>query len=49
MQKGEQFVMQEVRARARERIRWVAGLGLMALAIMIAPFPWRRAWARIAR
>jgi zinc/manganese transport system permease protein len=42
MRKGEQFVMGEVRARARERIRWVAGLGLLTLALVLAPLPWRR-------
>jgi zinc/manganese transport system permease protein len=46
MRKGEQFVMGEVRARARERIRWGAGLGLFAVALLIAPVPWRRLWAR---
>jgi len=42
MRKGEQFVMQEVRARARERIRWIGALGLIALALIAAPLPWRR-------
>jgi zinc/manganese transport system permease protein len=44
MRKGEQFVMGEVRMRARERIRWVASLGLLACACLIAPLPWRRLW-----
>jgi zinc/manganese transport system permease protein len=42
MRKGEQFVMQEVRAQARERVRWAASLGLLALALLLAPIPWRR-------
>jgi zinc/manganese transport system permease protein len=42
MTKGEQFVMQEVRAQARERIRWIAALGLIALALLAAPVWWRR-------
>jgi zinc/manganese transport system permease protein len=42
MRKGEQFVMSEVRARARERVRWSASLGLLALALLSAPIPWRR-------
>ena len=42
MRKGEQFVMGEVRARARERIRWGASLGLLMLALLVAPIPWRR-------
>jgi len=46
MRKGEQFVMNEVRARARERGRWVLSLGLLALAVAFAPLPWRRLWSR---
>jgi zinc/manganese transport system permease protein len=42
MRKGEQFVMGEVRMRARERIRWIASLGLLVCALLIAPVPWRR-------
>jgi len=42
MRKGEQFVMQEVRARARERMRWIGALGLFALGLLVAPLPWRR-------
>jgi zinc/manganese transport system permease protein len=49
MRKGEQFVMGEVRARARERIRWGASLGLLTLALLVAPIPWRRVWARPPR
>jgi zinc/manganese transport system permease protein len=47
MRKGEQFVMGEVRARARERIRWSASLGLLAVALLFAPLPWRRLWGRL--
>jgi zinc/manganese transport system permease protein len=46
MRKGEQFVMDEVRARARERIRWGAGLALLAAALLLAPVPWARLWAQ---
>jgi zinc/manganese transport system permease protein len=42
MRKGEQFVMDEVRARARERARWVVSAGLLAFALLLAPVPWRR-------
>jgi zinc/manganese transport system permease protein len=49
MRKGEQFVMDEVRARARERVRWGGGLGLLALALLLAPVPWRRLWAGTPR
>jgi zinc/manganese transport system permease protein len=44
MRKGEQFVLGEVRARARERIRWSLALGLLAAALLLAPLPWRRLW-----
>jgi zinc/manganese transport system permease protein len=46
MRKGEQFVMDEVRARARERVRWGASLGLLALALLFAPIVWRRPRSR---
>ena len=49
MRKGEQFVMDEVRARARERVRWGASLGLLVLALLLAPIPRRRLWARPRR
>jgi zinc/manganese transport system permease protein len=42
MRKGEQFVMGEVRAQARERVRWGASLCLLALALLFAPIVWRR-------
>ena len=41
MRQGEQFVMDEVRARARERVRWVASMVLLALALLLAPIAWR--------
>jgi len=46
MRKGEQFVMGEIHARARERVRWSGSLGLLALALLLAPLPWRRLWTR---
>ena len=49
MRKGEQFVMGEVRARARERMRWGTSVGLLTLALLIAPVPWRRLWAGASR
>jgi zinc/manganese transport system permease protein len=45
MRKGEQFVMGEVRIRARERIRWPVTFVLLAGALLLAPVPWRRLWA----
>jgi zinc/manganese transport system permease protein len=42
MRRGEQFVMDEVRARARERVRWGASVVLLALALLVAPIVWRR-------
>ncbi len=49
MRKGEQFVMGEVRARARERVRWGVSVGLLTLALLIAPVPWRRLRAKAPR
>ena len=49
MRKGEQFVMNELRARARERVRWSASLVLLALALVFAPIPWRRLPAQSAQ
>jgi zinc/manganese transport system permease protein len=46
MRSGEQFVMAEVRGRARQRVRWAVSFGLVALALLIAPAPWRRMWAQ---
>jgi zinc/manganese transport system permease protein len=46
MRRGEQFVMGEVRGRARERVRWMASGGLAVLALLLAPLPWRRLWER---
>ena len=42
MRKGEQFVMNEVRARARERVRWIAGPALLVLVLLSAPLSWRQ-------
>jgi zinc/manganese transport system permease protein len=47
MRKGEQFVMDEIRARARERIRWIGSLCMLAAALLLAPLPWRRLRARL--
>jgi zinc/manganese transport system permease protein len=49
MRKGEQFVMDEIRARARERVRWIGSLGLLAAALLLAPLPWRRLRGRLSR
>jgi zinc/manganese transport system permease protein len=49
MRKGEQFVMDEVRARARERVRWLVSLGLLVCALLLAPIPWRRLRAHARR
>jgi zinc/manganese transport system permease protein len=49
MRKGEQFVMQEVRGRARERVRWIVGLALLAIALLIAPVRWRLVAAKLQR
>ena len=47
MRKGEQFVMGEVRARARERVRWGVSGVLLLLALLVAPIRWRR-WLHAA-
>lgn len=40
MRKGEEFVKREMRARARERIRWLAGPVLILVGLLL--LPWRR-------
>jgi zinc/manganese transport system permease protein len=37
MRRGEEFVMREVRSRARERTRWTGGALAAALALLLAP------------
>src|SRR5678815_4743950 len=37
MRRGEEFVKREVRARARERIRWPLGGAMLLAALAIAP------------
>jgi zinc/manganese transport system permease protein len=37
MRRGEEFVKREVRARARERIRWIVGGAMLLAALAIAP------------
>jgi len=49
MRKGEQFVMNEVRGRARERAGLSVSLCMLAAALLLAPLPWRRLWARWSR
>jgi zinc/manganese transport system permease protein len=49
MHKGEQFVMTEVRARARERVRWVLSAGFLILAMMMVGVPWRRLRQAVGR
>ena len=44
MRKGEQFVMDEVRMRARARVRWAAAGSFLVFALVLAPLPWRRLW-----
>ncbi|WP_084808816.1 metal ABC transporter permease [Bradyrhizobium sp. NAS80.1] len=46
MRNGEQFVMTEVRGRARQRVRWTVSFALLALALLVSPGPWRRMWAQ---
>ncbi len=37
MRRGEEFVKREVRSRARERIRWIAGGGVLLIALAMMP------------
>jgi zinc/manganese transport system permease protein len=37
MRKGEEFVQREVRARARERVRWILGPVMLMLGLLIVP------------
>ena len=37
MRRGEEFVMREVRSRARARARWIAGALAIVLALLLAP------------
>jgi zinc/manganese transport system permease protein len=37
MRRGEEFVMREVRSRARERMRWMLSAGMVALALLLMP------------
>ncbi len=37
MRKGEEFVQREVRARARERVRWILGPALLVLGLVLMP------------
>lgn len=37
MRRGEEFVMREVRSRARERARWIGGALAIVLALLLAP------------
>src|SRR5260221_1770445 len=46
MRNGEEFVMAEVRGRARRRVRWAASFAVLALALLVAPVPYRRIGAR---
>jgi zinc/manganese transport system permease protein len=47
MRRGEEFVMREVRARARERVRWVAGGAMLAIALSLVPGAFGRIQRRI--
>ena len=43
MRKGEEFVQREVRGRARARNRWLLGLGLVLVGVVILPWDlWRQ-------
>jgi zinc/manganese transport system permease protein len=37
MRKGEEFVMREVRGRARERVRWIVGPAMLLAGLLLVP------------
>jgi zinc/manganese transport system permease protein len=49
MRRGEEFVMREVRSRARERVRWRLGAGMVALALLLMPGALGLLWQSVAR
>jgi zinc/manganese transport system permease protein len=49
MRRGEEFVMREVRSRARERLRWAMGPIMLGLGLLIAPGVLGFAWRRLSR
>ncbi len=49
MRRGEEFVKREVRARARERIRWLAGGAMLLIAFATVPGLLARSLAAIRR
>lgn len=49
MRKGEEFVMREVRARARDRERWTLGGAILLAALLIAPGLFSRLRAAVTR
>jgi zinc/manganese transport system permease protein len=49
MRRGEEFVMREVRSRARERMRWMLSAGMVALALLLMPGTLGLLWQGAAR
>jgi zinc/manganese transport system permease protein len=49
MVRGEEFVMREVRARARERMRWLIGGMLLVAALALVPGMATRIGSRLPR
>ena len=47
MRRGEEFVMREVRSRARERVRLTAGAPAIVLALLLAPGFFTRVWTTL--
>ena len=44
MRRGEDFVMREVRSRARARARWIGGAPALVLALLLVPGFFTRVW-----
>jgi zinc/manganese transport system permease protein len=47
MRRGEEFVMREVRSRARARTRWIAGMPIIVLALLLVPGFSTRVWSML--
>jgi hypothetical protein len=47
MRRGEEFVMREVRSRARARVGWLVGALVMVLSLLLAPGFFARVRSRL--
>jgi hypothetical protein len=47
MRQGEEFVMREVRSRARARTRWIAAMPIIVVALLLVPGFSARVWSML--